>query len=93
MGITEQADDNRSFAHDANHMERQTSRLSRLLSHTSHADLPTGDEVEDLVGPPPDGGRDAWMCVVGGLFQQFCIFGLSEFCVLLFCCFVVLTVQ
>jgi hypothetical protein len=69
-------------------MERQTSRLSRLLSRHSHADLPLSDEAESLVGPPPDGGREAWMCVVGGLFQQFCIFGLSEYriCVCLCTC-------
>lgn len=63
---------------DEGTMERQTSRLSRLLSRSSHADLPDGAEVENLVGPAPDGGWEAWLCVLGGFFQQFCVFGLSE---------------
>lgn len=28
------------------------------------------------IGPPPDGGREAWLCVAGTFLQLFCIFGL-----------------
>jgi len=34
--------------------------------------------IEDDVGPPPDGGRQAWLTVLAGFLQQFCIFGMSE---------------
>lgn len=30
------------------------------------------------VGPPPDGGREAWLCVAGTFLQLFTVFGLSE---------------
>lgn len=30
------------------------------------------------VGPPPDGGAQAWMCVAGSFLMQFVQFGLSE---------------
>lgn len=34
--------------------------------------------IEELIGPPPDGGRDAWLCVIAAFGQQFAMFGLSE---------------
>lgn len=34
--------------------------------------------IEEMIGPPPDGGRDAWLCVVAAFGQQFAMFGLSE---------------
>lgn len=30
------------------------------------------------VGPPPDGGLEAWLCMIGGMLQMFCVFGFSE---------------
>jgi MCP family monocarboxylic acid transporter-like MFS transporter 10 len=30
------------------------------------------------VGPPPDGGKDAWACVSAAFFVLFCVFGWSE---------------
>lgn len=30
------------------------------------------------VGPPPDGGKEAWLCVAGAFFAIFCLFGFSE---------------
>lgn len=42
--------------------------------------LPTHPDV----GPPPDGGLEAWLCILGGMLQMFCVFGfcecLTEFC-------------
>jgi hypothetical protein len=32
----------------------------------------------DDVGPPPDGGWQAWACIVGAWCTLFCIFGFSE---------------
>ena len=32
----------------------------------------------DGVGPPPEGGLEAWACVSGAFFILFCIFGFSE---------------
>lgn len=34
---------------------------------------------EDVLGPPPDGGLDAWLCVLSAMFLPFCIFGFSEY--------------
>lgn len=34
----------------------------------------TGQSVD--IGPPPDGGREAWLCVTGTFLQLFCVFGL-----------------
>jgi len=31
----------------------------------------------DDIGPPPDGGREAWLCVAGAFFAIFCLFGFS----------------
>lgn len=33
----------------------------------------------DGIGPPPDGGWQAWACIVGAWCALFCIFGFSEF--------------
>lgn len=30
------------------------------------------------IGPPPDGGKDAWLCIAGCFLHLFCVFGLSE---------------
>ncbi|GMK57948.1 hypothetical protein CspeluHIS016_0407820 [Cutaneotrichosporon spelunceum] len=32
--------------------------------------------IAELIGPPPDGGRDAWLCVAAAFGQQFAMFGL-----------------
>jgi len=32
----------------------------------------------DDIGPPPDGGKDAWLCVAGAFFAIFCLFGFSK---------------
>lgn len=29
------------------------------------------------IGPPPEGGKDAWLCVSGAFFVLFCIFGFA----------------
>lgn len=34
--------------------------------------------VEPDIGPPPDGGRDAWLCILGAFCLVFCIIGFSE---------------
>lgn len=34
--------------------------------------------ADDDVGPPPEGGKEAWACVMGAFFVLFCIFGFSE---------------
>jgi hypothetical protein len=31
------------------------------------------------VGPPPDGGKEAWLVVLGGFLLMYTSFGLSEF--------------
>jgi MCP family monocarboxylic acid transporter-like MFS transporter 10 len=33
--------------------------------------------AEDDIGPPPEGGREAWLCVCGAFFVLFCIFGFA----------------
>ena len=40
-------------------------------------------KVDGDIGPPPDGGREAWLCVLGAFFAVFCIFGFSMFIPLL----------
>ncbi|WRT67263.1 uncharacterized protein IL334_004230 [Kwoniella shivajii] len=30
---------------------------------------------EDDIGPPPEGGKDAWLCVFSAFFVLFCVFG------------------
>lgn len=30
------------------------------------------------VGPPPEGGREAWAVVAGAFFVLFCVFGFGE---------------
>lgn len=30
------------------------------------------------IGPPPDGGKEAWLCIAGCFLHLFCVFGLSE---------------
>jgi hypothetical protein len=32
----------------------------------------------DGIGPPPDGGKDAWFCVAGAFCAIFCLFGFSK---------------
>lgn len=55
-------------------------------------DYPSDAKVEDVappplsatldVGPPPDGGREAWSCAISGAFVTFCLmgFGTSPLC-------------
>ena len=31
--------------------------------------------ADDEIGPPPEGGREAWLCVAGAFCVLFCIFG------------------
>lgn len=33
--------------------------------------------AQDDIGPPPEGGREAWLCVSGAFFVLFCIFGFA----------------
>lgn len=42
-------------------------------------ELDEAARIQELIGPPPDGGRDAWLCVVAAFGQQFAMFGLSEY--------------
>jgi hypothetical protein len=37
--------------------------------------LPAGD---DDIGPPPEGGREAWSCVAAAFFLLFTIFGFCK---------------
>lgn len=50
------------------------SRQSHLLHR--HHDVPTLDELD--IGPPPDGGRTAWLVVVSTMLVQFVVVGFSE---------------
>ena len=34
---------------------------------------------DDDIGPPPEGGPEAWRCVLGAFFLLFCFFGFCEF--------------
>lgn len=47
------------------------------LAHEHHEDE-MRSETPVSIGPPPDGGREAWLVVFAAFFQQFCIFGMSE---------------
>jgi hypothetical protein len=49
--------------------------LQRQL--TAHPEI-EAQMADDDVGPPPEGGREAWACVLGAFFVLFCIFGFSE---------------
>jgi hypothetical protein len=31
------------------------------------------------IGPPPDGGREAWLCVLSTFLLLFCIHGVGEY--------------
>lgn len=40
-------------------------------------ELDESARIQELIGPPPDGGREAWLCVMAAFGQQFAMFGLS----------------
>ncbi|WOO81387.1 MFS transporter asaE [Vanrija pseudolonga] len=46
--------------------------LDRQITPTPN---PARDKAVLDAGPPPDGGRDAWLCVVGAFLVLFCVFG------------------
>jgi hypothetical protein len=55
-------------------------RLSMERRASSVEAMEETARIEDDIGPPPDGGRQAWLTVLAGFLQQFCIFGMSEEC-------------
>lgn len=46
--------------------------LDRQITPTPN---PARDKAVLDAGPPPDGGRDAWLCVAGSFLVLFCVFG------------------
>ncbi|WWC60977.1 uncharacterized protein I303_103554 [Kwoniella dejecticola CBS 10117] len=53
---------------------RTSADLERRL--TTDADLAGQMAVSDgEIGPPPEGGKDAWLCVASAFFVLFCVFG------------------
>lgn len=54
----------------------ETEKLTPVKSLPGQAEAQDG---EDVLGPPPDGGLDAWLCVFSAMFLPFCIFGFSGF--------------
>jgi hypothetical protein len=48
--------------------------MAALEPTLSGATVPTHPDV----GPPPDGGLEAWLCILGGLLQMFCVFGFCK---------------
>ncbi|WWC69344.1 uncharacterized protein I206_103282 [Kwoniella pini CBS 10737] len=53
---------------------RNSADLERRL--TTDADLVGQMAVnDDDIGPPPEGGKDAWLCVASAFFVLFCVFG------------------
>lgn len=59
-------------------------QLERILTEHPEVERQMAMDEQD-VGPPPDGGREAW-CVVGStVFVLFCVHGLGELALLLLC--------
>jgi hypothetical protein len=51
--------------------------LERVL--TDHPDIERQMVIQELdIGPPPEGGREAWLVVISAFFVLFCVFGFSE---------------
>ncbi|KAK8869646.1 hypothetical protein IAR55_000214 [Kwoniella newhampshirensis] len=50
--------------------------LQRALTRDPDLELQMGVNDDD-VGPPPEGGKDAWLCVISAFFVLFCIFGFT----------------
>ena len=58
--------------HDAVELERRI---------TSDPDVRRQMRLDDEdLGPPPEGGKEAWLCVFGAFFLLFCFFGFCEYC-------------
>lgn len=38
---------------------------------------PPPESRQPDIGPPPDGGREAWLCILGTFFHLFCVFGFT----------------
>ncbi|BEJ17802.1 hypothetical protein CspHIS471_0700700 [Cutaneotrichosporon sp. HIS471] len=61
----------------------RTETLSQVETHPGPfpdlqlATIPTREE-EDTYGPPPDGGREAWLAVLSGALLFFTMFGFEE---------------
>ncbi|WWD16091.1 hypothetical protein CI109_100516 [Kwoniella shandongensis] len=50
--------------------------LQRRLTRDPDVELQMGVN-DDEVGPPPEGGKDAWLCVASAFFVLFCVFGFT----------------
>ena len=58
-------------------LPRSHAALERRL--TSDADMERQMAMRDEeVGPPPEGGKEAWGCVAGAFLVLFCVFGFGE---------------
>jgi hypothetical protein len=57
-----------------------TTTMTKTATTTTVAAV---DDIPDTlnhpdVGSPPDGGLEAWLCILGGMLQMFCVFGFCE---------------
>lgn len=59
-------------------------RVGSTASRRSSAEADVEAQVQtpphdpNDIGPPPDGGLEAWLVVMSTMFLQFCVFGLSQ---------------
>lgn len=57
--------------------EDLTRQISQRVAEEMHISYELARQITDL-GPPPDGGLEAWLCVLGTFFVMFCLIGVSE---------------
>jgi len=63
--------------HDLENITRVPTNATDPVCDVPEAAAPAIVGEEDI-GPAPDGGLEAWLCILGGLLLMFCVFGFCE---------------